>query len=249
MLVITAMIGCRYRTAASDSSAWATMNSPVPSLAFAPLLLSLPPITKVGSKPPLASTLAASEVVVVLPCVPATAMPWRRRINSASIIARGTTGMRRARAASTSGLSWPTAVDTTTASASVRCCSAWPRYTVAPSCLRRCVTAFSLRSEPLTWKPRLSSTSAMPFMPEPPMPTKWRCLTLCFIPKPHLSTKGHEQNLDSTSNSFRAFRGLYFLASYLGQFLAHVRHGQRRISLRHAARLLRHRQQFFECQL
>ena len=33
-------------------------------------------------------------VVVVLPCVPATAMPRRKRISSASISARGTTGMR-----------------------------------------------------------------------------------------------------------------------------------------------------------
>ena len=40
---------------------------------------------------------ATRLVVVVLPCVPAMAMPWRRRISSASIVARGTTGMRVAR--------------------------------------------------------------------------------------------------------------------------------------------------------
>ena len=35
---------------------------------------SWPPMTKVGSRPPSASTLASSDVVVVLPCVPATAI-------------------------------------------------------------------------------------------------------------------------------------------------------------------------------
>src|SRR5213079_633917 len=51
-------------------------------------------MTKVGSTPASASTLVTSEVVVVLPCVPAIAMPFFRRISSASITARGTTGMR-----------------------------------------------------------------------------------------------------------------------------------------------------------
>jgi hypothetical protein len=37
-------------------------------------LFSRPPITKVGSSPPSASTLATRLVVVVLPCVPATAI-------------------------------------------------------------------------------------------------------------------------------------------------------------------------------
>jgi hypothetical protein len=45
------------------------------------------------------------------------AMPCRSRISSANIIARGTTGIRRERAAPTSGLSGFTAVDTTTTSA------------------------------------------------------------------------------------------------------------------------------------
>ena len=83
-------------------------------------------MTKVGSSPPSASTLATRLVVVVLPCVPAIAMPCFRRISSASIIARGTTGIRRLRAASTSGLSACTAVDVTTASAPAMWLSAWP---------------------------------------------------------------------------------------------------------------------------
>ena len=65
-------------------------------------------------------------VVVVLPCVPATAMPCLKRISSASISARGTTGMPRSRAATTSGLSAATAVETTTASASATFAAAWP---------------------------------------------------------------------------------------------------------------------------
>jgi hypothetical protein len=50
-----------------------------------------------------------SEVVVVLPCVPATAMPYLRRISSASISARGITGICRSRATRTSTLSRDTA--------------------------------------------------------------------------------------------------------------------------------------------
>ena len=62
-------------------------------------------MTKVGSSPPSASTLAIRLVVVVLPCVPAMAMPCFKRISSASISARGTTGIPCSRAATTSGLS------------------------------------------------------------------------------------------------------------------------------------------------
>ena len=54
-----------------------------------------PPTTTVGSKPPAPSTAATIEVVVVLPCVPAIAMPYFRRISSASISARAITGMPR----------------------------------------------------------------------------------------------------------------------------------------------------------
>jgi len=56
-------------------------------------------------------------VVVVLPWVPATAIPCFRRMSSASIRARGTTGMRLDCAVTTSTLSAFTAEDTTTASA------------------------------------------------------------------------------------------------------------------------------------
>ena len=50
------------------------MNQVAPNRALLPALFRRPPITKVGSSPPSASTLATRLVVVVLPCVPATAM-------------------------------------------------------------------------------------------------------------------------------------------------------------------------------
>ncbi len=92
MLVTTATTGCSTRNEASDSSASATRNSPLPRRALTPADSSRPPMTNVGSSPPSASTLAIRLVVVVLPCVPATAMPCFSRISSASISARGTTG-------------------------------------------------------------------------------------------------------------------------------------------------------------
>jgi hypothetical protein len=117
-------------------------------LALAPALFRRPPITKVGSRPPSASTLATRLVVVVLPCVPAMAMPCFRRISSASISARGTTGMRFSRAASTSGLSACTAVEVTTASTVLRLSAAWPTKVLMPSPARRRSVALSDRSEP-----------------------------------------------------------------------------------------------------
>ncbi len=107
-------------------------------------------MTKVGSAPPSASTLAMRLVVVVLPWVPATAMPTRKRMSSASISARGTTGMRARRAAFTSGLDSSTAEDTTTTSAPATWAASWPRWMRAPRPARRRVTAFSPRSEPVT---------------------------------------------------------------------------------------------------
>ena len=54
----------------------------------------IPPLITVGSTPPASSSAAIIEVVVVLPCVPATATVDLSRISSASISARRTTGMR-----------------------------------------------------------------------------------------------------------------------------------------------------------
>ena len=74
----------------------------------------MPPLMTVGSRCAASSTQAIRLVVVVLPCVPPTATAHFSRISSASISARRTTGISRARAATTSGLSRFTAVETTT---------------------------------------------------------------------------------------------------------------------------------------
>ncbi len=107
MLVTTATVGESIRKLPSLSSASATRSFPWPSRALVPSARSLPPITTVGSRPARASTSAMKDVVVVLPCVPATAMPNFMRISSASISARGITGMRSSRARTTSGFDMP----------------------------------------------------------------------------------------------------------------------------------------------
>ena len=63
-----------------------------------------PPTTTVGSRPAKLRMVAVIEVVVVLPWLPATAMPYFRRINSASSSPRGMTGICRRRASCTSGI-------------------------------------------------------------------------------------------------------------------------------------------------
>ncbi len=109
MFVTTAIVGVSRRNDRSLSSASTTMYSPRPRRALLPKAESLPPMTAVGSSPARSSTSATIDVVVVLPCAPATAMPERSRISSASISALGITGMRRRRASAISGLSGRTA--------------------------------------------------------------------------------------------------------------------------------------------
>ena len=132
----------------------------------------MPPLITVGSKPPLSRSVATIVVVVVLPCVPATATLERSRISSASISARRTTGKPRRRASSSSGLPFLIAEETTTTAASPMFSARWPSKTVAPSATSRSVIFEAFASEPCTLKPCVISTSAMPDMPMPPMPTK-----------------------------------------------------------------------------
>ena len=73
------------------------------------------------------------------------------------------------------------AVDATTTSAPSICSAVCPGNTRTPRLLRWRVVALCAWSEPDTLKPKLCSTSAMPHMPEPPMPTKWMFLTLFFM--------------------------------------------------------------------
>ncbi len=105
----------------------------------------------VGSSPAPDSTCATIEVVVVLPCEPAMAMPYLIRISSASISARGITGICRRRASSTSGLSGFTAEEMTTTSASPTFEAAWPRVIRPPRALSPLTVAPSSRSLPVTW--------------------------------------------------------------------------------------------------
>ena len=105
---------------------------------------------QVGSRPASASTAATSEVVVVLPCVPAIAMPRLKRMSSASIIARGTTGTCASRARTTSGLSGFTAEDTTTASAAATFSAACPMAMRIPIERSRRTAGLSDRSDPVT---------------------------------------------------------------------------------------------------
>jgi hypothetical protein len=140
MLVITAIVGNSFRNDPSLSSASATINSPRPSLALLPKALRRPPITAVGSSPARSSISAIIEVVVVLPCAPATAIEKRSRISSASISARGMTGIRRCAASCTSGFIGFTADDTTTTSAPSTCRAACPSSIRTPNVANRSVT-------------------------------------------------------------------------------------------------------------
>ena len=96
------------------------------------------------------SIVPTSEVVVVLPCVPAMAMPYLRRISSASISARRMTVMPRRRAATTSGLSSRMAEERTTRSAPWTWSAAWPMATGMPSSSSRRVASLAAWSEPVT---------------------------------------------------------------------------------------------------
>src|SRR5215213_1789650 len=71
-------------------------------------------------------------VVVVLPCVPATATLRPSERMRARAAARGTTGTERRRASRSSGFVEGIAVEITTCSASPICSAAWPMYTVTP---------------------------------------------------------------------------------------------------------------------
>ena len=97
------------------------------------------------------------------------------RISSASISARGMTGIFSARACTTSGLEYFTAEEMTTTSMSG--VDRLGAVAVGDVGAARRSGGASPRSramsEPLTRWPRVSSTSAMPLMPTPPMPTKW----------------------------------------------------------------------------
>jgi hypothetical protein len=104
----------------------------------------------VGSSPARSRRTAIIEVVVVLPWEPATAIPYFRRISSASISARGMIGTWRRRASTTSGFEGFTAEDTTTTSVASTCSARCPSWTRTPSDRSLEVEDEDFRSEPLT---------------------------------------------------------------------------------------------------
>src|SRR5690349_15168239 len=175
IVVTTATVGVSLRKEPSDSSASATRYSPAPSRAFAPRLSTRPPTTMVGSKRASDSTAPTIDVVVVLPCVPATATPIFMRMSSASISARGMVGIPRCRAAPSSTLSRAIAEEYTTTWAPSTFDASWPMKTLAPAVSRRSIASLRFSSDPVTTWPSVSRISAIPDIPLPPMPTKWTC--------------------------------------------------------------------------
>src|SRR5215471_4014062 len=151
--------------------------------------------------------VAVIDVVVVFPWLPATAMPYFRRISSASSSPRGMTGICMRRASCTSGFCSSTAELTTRARAPSMFEAAWPSKTRAPISARRSVIGDSFTSEPEIRYPRFSSTSAMPLMPIPPMPVKWRCwgrknisLSYCFGLRVNCQLKMLQSDADLLQN-------------------------------------------------
>ncbi|MGB5995223.1 MAG: hypothetical protein WBG20_07390 [Candidatus Deferrimicrobiaceae bacterium] len=95
--------------------------------------------------------MATIEVVVVLPCVPAIAMPYFIRMSSASISARGMTGIFLRCASITSSLSGRMAEETTTTeTSSGMLAGPCPDRICAPRLPSRSVMSVSLWSDPVT---------------------------------------------------------------------------------------------------
>ncbi len=94
--------------------------------------------------------LATIEVVDVFPCAPAMATLYFNRISSASISARGMTGIDAFSAATTSGLSAETAEEVTTTSAPAIWSSIWPLNILPPNPFKRRIMSVDFKSDPDT---------------------------------------------------------------------------------------------------
>ncbi|CAB4586656.1 unannotated protein [freshwater metagenome] len=82
--MIIAPLGLYAKKEPSDSSASAMKIEPLPLCAFVPAVLIVPPIANEGSSPADCNATVSIAVVVVLPCVPATAIEVKSDINQAS---------------------------------------------------------------------------------------------------------------------------------------------------------------------
>src|SRR5881296_1978724 len=103
-----------------------------------------------GSSPPARSAVHASAVVVLFPCVPATARTRLPRPSSRHASSRFHTGVPAARAAAISGLLSPYALDRTTTSAPATLLGSKAVATIAPSTARACASGHDPVSDPLT---------------------------------------------------------------------------------------------------
>ena len=110
----------------------------------------MPPFITVGSSLAASSSVATREVVVVLPCVPATATDQRSRMSSPSISALWTTGKNRFLASITSTLSGLIAVEMTTMAAVSTFAAACGVITFTPLARSRFTLVFSDKSLPCT---------------------------------------------------------------------------------------------------
>ena len=129
-LVITPTSGWNSRNEPSLSSASTTNRSPPPCLAPEPLSFRSPPITKLGSRPARSRISRCIDVVVVLPWVPATAIPKLRGEGRQDL---GPGQDRHAGAAPRGArVSFQDRPRPTTASGSPTCSGLWPTKTVAP---------------------------------------------------------------------------------------------------------------------
>ena len=135
--VTTAMSRPSARNERSDSSASITAHSPAPHAALVPAARSSPPIRNAGSRPDSSSASAAIEALVVLPCVPPTAIVRFIRDSSPSRSPRWRTVAPASRAAASSGLSSGIAVETTTSAPSGRLAASWPMTGSMPASLSR----------------------------------------------------------------------------------------------------------------
>ena len=102
--MIIAPLGLYAKNDPSDSSASAMKTDPLPLCALVPAVLIVPPIANDGSSPADCNATVSIAVVVVLPCVPATAIEVKPDISQASAWARAVTCMPRSLAATNSGL-------------------------------------------------------------------------------------------------------------------------------------------------
>ena len=111
--------------------------------------------------------------VVVLPCVPVTAIVGRSRVSSPSSSARCNSRSPRSRALTRSGLSTGMAEEITTSAPSGTLAASCPIAGTMPASRRRATYDDpALRSEPVTDAPRACATRARPLIPAPPIPTK-----------------------------------------------------------------------------